>query len=417
MRFGFNTLALYQARASPDAYVEIARKGDELDYDFMWMGHHLVFPTQISTPYPYSANGIGPHTPDMHRLDPWVLFAHLAAVTKRLSFTTGVYLLPLVNPFVTARAIATADVLSGGRMIVGVGVGWNQEEYATVGTSFGNRGRRTNEILQILKQLWSEDTIEFHGRYYDFAPVKFEPKPMQRPHPPLLYGGFSPPALGQAALLNGCYLPTNDVHVLEPLLLQIRQLRIDAGLEHEPFDVTVGAPVPLTTGAIRRLEDTGVTRVVFEIGSPPLSLDAEPVAATTKGWTANLERVAESTVLSFPRSLTPYESSQTEKESHDGPLNDHAPRLGTRFFVPNHASRSPTTASGSRQRPTAQMAAVCQACANVPYALVDRCRLRAAQAKELACASLFRTEGGRAGSRSATLSGRGEGGIAGRIRF
>jgi probable F420-dependent oxidoreductase len=293
MLVGFNTLALYAEKVDPEVYVDVARKADELGYDSMWMGHHVVFPTEISPTYPYSSDGRGPHTPDMHRLDPWVLFAHLAGVTRRLRFATGVYLLPLVNPFVTARAIATADVLSGGRIIVGVGVGWNREEYEIVGETFTNRGRRADEILEILRRLWTEDTIEFRGTHYSFEPVKFEPKPAQRPHPPILYGGFSPAALRRAARLDGCYLPVSDLGVVEGLLGEMRRLRAEAGVESQPFDVTVGAPRPLTVDALRRFEDVGVNRVVFEIGTCPLGETPESVPVTKEDLTANLERVAE----------------------------------------------------------------------------------------------------------------------------
>jgi probable F420-dependent oxidoreductase len=271
----------------------VARKADELGYDSMWMGHHVVFGTEISATYPYSADGRGPHHPRMDRLDPWTLFAHLSAITRRLRFATGVYLLPLVNPFVTARAVGTADVLSGGRMIVGIGVGWNQEEYEIVGEDFTTRGERADEILDILRKLWSLDTIEHHGRHYEFGPVHFEPKPVQRPHPPFLGGGASPAALRRAAVLDGCYLPAADLDVLKAPLAEISRLREEAGLAAQPYDITVGMPVPLTREALHRFEEVGVTRVVFEIGANPLAEGGQSVPATAGSLIRNLEQVAE----------------------------------------------------------------------------------------------------------------------------
>src|SRR4051812_6966542 len=112
MKFGFQTAALLWSRADLDVYGSIAVAADQLGYDSLWTGHHLVFSSTISANYPYSPGGVSPQDPAGHRTDPWVLFAHLAAMTTRLRFATGVYVLPLVNPFSTARAVTTADVLS-----------------------------------------------------------------------------------------------------------------------------------------------------------------------------------------------------------------------------------------------------------------------------------------------------------------
>ena len=293
MLIGFNTLAIYQENADVDLYAAVAKTADELGYDSMWMGHHVIFGTEISATYPYSADGRGPHHPRMHRLDPWTLFAYLGGLTSRLRFATGVYILPLVNPFATARAIATADVLSKGRMIVGMGVGWNREEFEIVGEDFTTRGERADEILEILRRLWNDDTIEFSGKHYSFGPVHFEPKPAQRPHPPFLGGGGTPAALRRAAALDGCYLPVTDLDTLARPLAEIRRLRQEAGLADQPYDITVGAPAPLTRDGLRRFEDAGVSRVVFEIGTCPLEQGSPPVSATPEALTRNLEQVAE----------------------------------------------------------------------------------------------------------------------------
>jgi len=293
MLIGFNTVDIYKSNADPDLFATVARKADELGFDSLWTGHHVIFGTEISATYPYSADGRGPHHPRMHRIDPWTLFAHLSAITTRLRFATGVYILPLVNPFVTARAIATADVLSRGRIIVGVGVGWNREEFEIVGEDFATRGRRADEILTILKRLWNEDTIEFDGEHYSFPPVHFEPKPVQRPHPPLLGGGGTPAALRRAATLDGCYLPVADLDVLAGPLAQIRRHRQALGLAGEPYDITTGAPSPLTRDALRRFEDAGVTRVVFDIGTSPVDEGHPPIPVAAQALTQNLERVAD----------------------------------------------------------------------------------------------------------------------------
>ena len=142
MHLGFTTVSLYSQNADVGLYASIARRADSLGFESMWAGHHIALPTAVAPDYPYTATGVGPHTARMHRLDLWVLFGHLAAHTTKLRFGSGIYLLPLVNPLVTARAVATADVLSNGRIIFGIGVGWNREEYAILGEDPIRRHRR-----------------------------------------------------------------------------------------------------------------------------------------------------------------------------------------------------------------------------------------------------------------------------------
>jgi probable F420-dependent oxidoreductase len=235
----------------------------------------------------------------MHRLDPWVLFAHLAAVTTRLRFATGIYVLPLVQPFITARAIATADALSNGRMIFGIGVGWCREEYEILGEDFATRGRRADEILVVLRKLWNEKTIEHDGRYYKFPPLEFEPKPTQRPHPPIIYGGHSPRAIARAATLDGLFLTANapltstGLDEVMPAIVEVQRLRREAGRSDEPFDITLSTPIPTTVDALKQLEEIGVTRVLFEIGQSPLTNPPTDIELTPDGVRRNLDQVAD----------------------------------------------------------------------------------------------------------------------------
>jgi probable F420-dependent oxidoreductase len=289
---GVTVYSLYRARADHRLYSLVAVTAEELGFDSFWMGHHLVFAPTISATYPYAADGVSPHASDMDRLDPFVLFSHLAAQTTRLRFGSGIYLLPLVNPFVTAKAVSTADVLSNGRIICGIGVGWNEEEYDIVGEDFASRGRRTDEIIEILQQLWTQETAEFHGEHYDFGPAHFSPKPRQRPHPPLVYGGLSPAALARAARLDGSYLLVRSVNQVEAALAEIDRIRRSTPASAAPFDVTVqftGASSPADLG---RLADVGVDRVLFDVGVAPFDPDS-PIELTESAIVANMERLAE----------------------------------------------------------------------------------------------------------------------------
>jgi probable F420-dependent oxidoreductase len=293
MDLGFTTVSLYSQNADIGLYGALAARGDALGFESMWAGHHIALPTQVAPDYPYAASGIGPHSARMHRLDPWVLFAHLAARTERLRFGSGVYLLPLVHPLVTARAVATADVLSHGRSIMGIGVGWNREEYAILGEDFHTRGARTDEIVDILDRLWTDDLTAHDGRFYAFEEIGFEPKPVSRPRPPILYGGDSAAALRRAARLDGCYLPGTELPATLALIERANAARAAAGRADEPFDITVGAPNPLTPEVLAELAAHGATRVLFDIASSPLTDASSPIALDEDALLGNLDEVAE----------------------------------------------------------------------------------------------------------------------------
>jgi probable F420-dependent oxidoreductase len=175
-------------------------------------------------------------------IDPMVVLGYLASASSRIRLGTAVYILPLRNPFFAARAVATLDVLSGGRTIFGVGVGWLEEEFVLGEADFRRRGLRTEECIQVLKCLWSQDQAEWHGRFYDFGPVKIEPKPVQKPHPPIVFGGETEVALRRAAELgDGWYGMGHTSESAAQQVEKLRTLRRAAGREAKPFEITVGA--------------------------------------------------------------------------------------------------------------------------------------------------------------------------------
>ncbi len=241
----------------------VALRAEQLGFESVWIPEHLVLPTRLETPYPYSQDGRPPFAPDTPILDPLLLLMHIAAATSRIRLGTNIFVLPLRHPLVTARLAMTLDVLSGGRLCLGVGVGWLEEEFRAVGVEFETRGSRTRECVMALKALWTQAEPEFHGRFFDFGPLRFEPKPVQKPHPPILLGGETETALRRAAAIaDGWYGVAHDPHSAAQRIATLRELRAQAGRADEPFEVTVGhGGGPLDADALRRYADAGVDRV------------------------------------------------------------------------------------------------------------------------------------------------------------
>ncbi len=170
------------------------------------------------------------------------------------------YILPLRHPFITARSVVTLDRISGGRVTLGVGVGWLEEEFAAAGASFHDRGKRTDEIMVLLRRLWTEDVIESTSGSYRFGPVRFEPKPLQKPTIPIAVGGHSRPALRRAGRLGDGWVAAGgvDFETLGEMITVVEDARREAGREEEPFEITSG--IGRDYESIRRAEDLGVTR-------------------------------------------------------------------------------------------------------------------------------------------------------------
>jgi probable F420-dependent oxidoreductase len=193
--------------------------------------------------------------------DVWVYFGYLAARTNRIRLGTYVYNIGLRHPFITARAVATADRLSGGRVDLGLGVGWLREEWDAVGLDFRTRGRRFEESIAVCHRLWSDESVEFHGEFDDFDPVKFEPKPVQRPMP-LLFGGDTELTLRRAARLGGGWVPLSTPDT--ELRVAIGRFRdYWEGEGRAPNEVrVVRASHRAGSADIARLSSYGVTDVV-----------------------------------------------------------------------------------------------------------------------------------------------------------
>ncbi len=251
-------------RLSHQRMAAVAQHAEALGFESVWVPEHLVFPTRITSRYPYSPDGVAPVRVDSPHLDPLVLLTHIAAATRTIRLGTNIYLLPLRHPLLTARLAMSVDVLSGGRLTLGIGVGWLAEEFEAVDVDFRTRAARTRECVRALKVLWTEPEPEFHGRFFSFGPVKFEPKPVQRPHPPLVFGGESEAALRRAAALGDGWYGVG--HTPASAGAQVQRLRTaltDAGRGDAAFEMTVShAASALDRDELARYAAAGVDRVV-----------------------------------------------------------------------------------------------------------------------------------------------------------
>ena len=259
--------------ARPDTLAAVARKAEALGFESVWIPEHLAVPVTMRSPYPYSPDGRFPGGPQVALHDPFVALAYVAACTSQLKLGTGVFVLPLRNTLAVAKAVASLDVLSNGRVVFGVGVGWLEDEFEAVGMPFRDRAARTREAIRVMKHLWSEDTPAFAGKFHRFPALGFSPKPVQQPHPPIVVGGESPAALKRAAEVGDGWIGV--AHTPDSVRAVVATLRAHAaraGRQYDGFEITV-APAPglrVDRDTVRAFADAGVHRlVVFSPGFVP----------------------------------------------------------------------------------------------------------------------------------------------------
>ena len=249
-------------KAHPTFHVDITLEAERLGLESVWMPEHLIFPTAMAgSPYPGQEHPPVPPTTPVFDAFGWLCF--LAGRTERIRLGTNVYLLGLRHPFVAARAVQTLDVVSNGRAEVGIGAGWLREEWLAAGLDPATRGRRLDEALGVVKRLWSEPVVEHHGEFYDFGPVAFEPKPVQKPWPKLHVGGESDAALRRAARHGDGWLGLGHTpDSVKAPLARLRELREREERAHEPFEITIGASLESKDDAAR-FAALGVHRVLL----------------------------------------------------------------------------------------------------------------------------------------------------------
>ena len=243
MNYGF-AIGSPSVYRTPENLVAMLKLGEELGYHSVFLGDHIIVPKNIGSTYPYTADGIFPSIGDC--VDTLTILAFIAGQTRTLKLVTSVLIVPHRNPIVAAKALATIDFLSNGRLVVGVGVGWMREEFEALGLPpFEERGAVTDEYIRVFKELWTSDNPTFEGKYCRFSDIHFMPKPVQKPHPPIWVGGESPRALRRTAeLANGWYplgsnleFPMAEADQLKAGLERLGSYARRAGREPKEFDI------------------------------------------------------------------------------------------------------------------------------------------------------------------------------------
>ncbi|MBM3650567.1 MAG: LLM class F420-dependent oxidoreductase [Alphaproteobacteria bacterium] len=248
MRYGFY-LPTRGPTATRDGILKLAREGERLGLHSAMIADHVVFPVESRSAYPYTVDGKHPGTGDA--LETFSILGVVAGATERLRLVTSVLVLPYRNPVLTAKMVASLDVLSGGRITLGVGVGWLKEEFAALDSpDFDKRGAVTDEWLAIFKQLWTISPASFSGAHYRYADIRCEPFPLQKPHPPIWVGGHSRAALRRTARHGDGWHPVGAIAAsplppeeMRSLLDSLKQMTAAEGRDFAKLTISYKAPL------------------------------------------------------------------------------------------------------------------------------------------------------------------------------
>lgn len=261
----------------PEQYQPLAIAAEKAGFTWVTLSDHLVYPETMSAPYPYTEDGKPRFTEFDAFPDPWIAVTAMAAVTQRLKFYTSIYILPARNPVHVAKTVGSAAVFSNNRIALGIGMGWMPEEFAAGGQEFSGRGRRADEMIEVMRKLWTGDRISHDGSHYQLPPMRMSPAPTEPV--PIYAGGFSKPAMKRAARNDGWI---SDLHTKQALLELVEQVlgyRADLGKSVEDFPIFCFSPTDMTSlEDFKTLEAAGVTTV----STMPWMMDVGPDASLTE---------------------------------------------------------------------------------------------------------------------------------------
>ena len=288
MRYGF---ALPKTTDGPEL-IRFATAVEDLGFESVWVGDHIVLPTQETDQYPYTPDGRFVSRPDDPQLDAFIVLSYIAAATSSIDIGTTVAIVPYRNPILQAKMFATLDVLTEGRAVCGVGVGWLEKEFDVLGASYQDRGPVTDEYLQIFRTLWSDPEPEFHGQHYDFDGIYFAPKPVRNGHIPIWVGGHTRRAIRRTINYGDAWHPTRQTPEFvtrhlpylreycetvgrDPAEITMSLKRTlhftDLGIEEGPGNRSNGALIASTGEIIedvRTCQEIGIDQLTFDFRTP-----------------------------------------------------------------------------------------------------------------------------------------------------
>ncbi len=262
MKIGVNTRFSSQ---SMDVAL-IAQKAESLGFESLWLPEHIVMPVHVTTRYQGSPDGAIP--PSMSDIgDPFIGLARASAVTKTIKLGTGVCLIPERNPLLLAKEIATLDHFSSGRFMFGIGAGWLQEETEIMGGNFAHRWSQTREAVLVMKDIWTKEEAEYHGKFYDFPPVRSFPKPFQKPHPPIFLGGSARNVFHRVVAWGDGWMPTRATpEDIKRGRATLDELADAAGRDPSSIAITVFGEAG-NPEALKRFEEAGADRAIVRFES------------------------------------------------------------------------------------------------------------------------------------------------------
>jgi probable F420-dependent oxidoreductase len=275
LKFGLTSINM-GATSYPEALVQLAQAAETAGFDSLWAGEHSVL-AESTTRMP----------PTLRILNPLLALTYVAAHTRTVRLGTGVLLLPQHQPLILAKQLATLDVLSGGRLMVGVGIGWSEEEYQAIGVPYHERGARVDEYLAAMRAIWSEEKPAYHGQYVSFQGVQAYPHPVQQPTPPIITGGRAPAVIRRTIeQASGWYGFALDLEETAHILAQLREAaeRYQRPASLGKLEISIAPRIPIEKETAQRFAELGVHRLIF---IPPFAKDAPALVqwVTTLGET------------------------------------------------------------------------------------------------------------------------------------
>jgi probable F420-dependent oxidoreductase len=301
MRLGF-ALPQIGPVAGPDALVTVAQRAEALGFDSLWVLDRILYPVNPRTPYPATPDGV---LPDLYKrvLDPLETLTFVAAHTRRVALGTSVLNLPWYPPVLLARRLTTLDVLSGGRLRVGFGMGWSLDEFEAAGAPMQERGKRADEIIDALKAIWTTDPVEFQGQYYRIPKSFIGPKPVQKPHPPIYMAAYTPPAMKRLAKeANGWFPVGVPLSAVAGMFEGIKGMAKEAGRDPAALELIVRANVEFSdtplgegradfTGSLEQI--VGDVAETLKLGAAEIVFDVQfsPGVETVDTIVARMEQL------------------------------------------------------------------------------------------------------------------------------